>query len=482
MVPEVSDILVGEMRRSGFVLVGRLLVLLFLLGGPSAAIAQQGGKKGKSELTEMEQLANTALFVDAVKERLNENYDLAEEMLHQVIVMEPSHDAAHYELAILMVMKGRMQEALQEAETAASFDPENHWYKVMLGDLYNQSGQFRQAEGYWKELSEKYPDNIDYLNNYAYSLTQQNRFKEALKVYDVMQSQLGLNEQLCETKKNIWVYLKKPDAAVAELKPLMEAFPGESKYYIEAAQVFFTFKKEKKGVAYLEAAQRVDSTDEKLQMTLYDYYAKHKREKEAYACLRRIVGNPAVPIEPKRKVLSGYYLLAQQDTSYNREINPLLDLLVGAHPQQAESWSLRADFMIQQHRFNEALSDLENVLALDSSKSIVWEYYITILLQMNRPVEAAKAGERASQLFPTQAIPYFAMAAGAMEEQDYGTVVSHLQSALKYVSDNPAFVSDIYRMLARAYEAMGSYSKAEEAETKRAEYKRQADMLQKRKK
>ena len=101
---------------------------------------------------------------------------------------------------------------------------------------------------------------------------------------------------------------------------------------------------------------------------------------------------------------------------------------------------------------------------------------------MNRPVEAAKAGERASQLFPTQAIPYFAMAAGAMEEQDYGTVVSHLQSALKYVSDNPAFVSDIYRMLARAYEAMGSYSKAEEAETKRAEYKRQADMLQKRKK
>ena len=120
MVPEVSDILGSEMRRSGFVLVGRLLVLLLFLGGPSAAIAQQGGKKGKSELTEMEQLANTALFVDAVKERLNENYDLAEEMLHQVIVMEPSHDAAHYELAILMVLQGRMQEALQEAHPEIS--------------------------------------------------------------------------------------------------------------------------------------------------------------------------------------------------------------------------------------------------------------------------------------------------------------------------------------------------------------------------
>ena len=157
----------------------------------------------------------------------------------------------------------------------------------------------------------------------------------------------------------------------------------------------------------------------------------------------------------------------------------MLDLLVKAHPQQPESWSLRADFMIQQQRFTDALSDLERVLALDSSKSIVWEYYITILLQMNRPVEAAKAGERASQLFPTQAIPYFAMAAGAMEEQDYEAAVANLQSALKYISDNPAFVSDIYRMMARAYEAMGSYSKAEEAEARRVEYQRQADKKQK---
>ena len=66
-----------------------------------------------------------------------------------------------------------------------------------------------------------------------------------------------------------------------------------------------------------------------------------------------------------------------------------------------------------------------------------------------------------------------------MEEQDYEAAVANLQSALKYVADNPAFVSDIYRMMARAYEAMGSYSKAEEAEARRAEYQRQADKKQK---
>jgi predicted Zn-dependent protease len=299
-----------------------LLLFLFLSGGSAGSFAQHVGKKTEAGLSEKERLANTALFVDAVKERLNENYDMAEEMLHRVILTEPSHDAAHYELAILMVMKGRMQEALQEAETAASYNPENPWYKVMLGDLYNQSGQFRQAEEYWKELSEKYPDNLDYLNNFAFSLTQQNRLKEALKVYDAMQSQLGLNEQLCETKKNIWVYLKKPDAAVSELKPLMEAFPGETKYYLEAAQVYFTFNQEKKGVACLEAARRADSTDGQLLMTLYDYYVKHKKNKEALVILQQIVGNPAIPIEPKSKVLTAYYIRAQQDLSCYGEVCP----------------------------------------------------------------------------------------------------------------------------------------------------------------
>ncbi|MBR4491907.1 MAG: hypothetical protein IKO98_04555, partial [Bacteroidales bacterium] len=77
------------MHWLSYVAAGLLLAtLLSCVAVPS--FAQQGGKKAAPELTERERLANTALFVDAVKERLNENYDLAEEMLHRVIVAEPS--------------------------------------------------------------------------------------------------------------------------------------------------------------------------------------------------------------------------------------------------------------------------------------------------------------------------------------------------------------------------------------------------------
>ncbi|MBP5395778.1 MAG: tetratricopeptide repeat protein [Bacteroidales bacterium] len=450
------------------------LLLVLCLFAPVSGMAQRGAEKG-AVLSEKERMANTALFVDAVKERLNGNYDRAEEMLHQVILKEPSHDAAHYETAIILTLKGQLHAALQEALLASGLDPENMWYKVMIGDLYNQTGQPEKAEPYWRELSEKNPENLDYLNSYAYSLTRQNKLAKAIKVYDAMQRQIGVNEQLIETKKNIWLYLKKPDAAVAELLPLMEAYPDESAYPVEAAQIYMSAGKEKKAVPYLERALKTDSLNGHLLMLLYNYYSGHKKEREAYECLKKFVGNPNIQMEAKRKLMAVYYQRAQQDTSCYREAGPLLDLLVKTHANDADAWSQRADFLILQQRFDEALSDLERVLSLDSSKSVVWQYYITLLLQRNRVGEAAAAGARAVQLFPTQPVAYFAMAAGAMEDKDFETAVTNLQEARRYVSDNPAFLSDIYRLLAKSYEELGQYSKAEEAENMRRECQRQME-------
>lgn len=455
----------------------RTLMLCACCAMPFFSFAQKGGKVDGSRLTEAQQWANTALFVDAVKERLNENYDLAEEMLHRVIATEPSHDAAHYEMALLLINKGQIRAALQEAVEAAKYQPDNLWYQLLLGELYGQTGQHERAEACWRLLSEKRPDNLEYLNNYAYSLTQQEKLKEAVRVYGIMQRQLGANEELLETKKNLWLFMKKPDEAVAELEPLMEANPGETRYYLEAAQIYLIFKKNKKALACLEKAQQIDSTDGQLQMMLYDMYARSKKQDKAYECLKRVIGNPSVPMDAKRKVMSVYYQSVQQDPSYFKEVYPLLDLLVEAHPESAECRSLRADFLLLQQRYSDALPDLEKAISLDSTKSLAWQYYITILLQQNRPLEAAKAGARASRMFPTQAIPYFAMAAGAMEVQDYDSAVSLLQEALRYVSDNLMFQSDIYRMMARAYTELGSYSKAEEAEAKRAECQRQAEEI-----
>lgn len=458
-----------------------VLLCAFLGLCSSGAYAQKKNRDreapASAKLPQKIQLANTAMFIDAVKERLNENYDQAETLLHQVISVEPGHDAAHYELAILYMMKGKVQEALVEAQTAGKLDPENSWYKVMLADLYTQTGQWAQSTPYWAELSEKFPDNLEYLNSYAYALLQQQKLKEAVAVYDRMQLQLGPSEQLVETKKSIWLYLKKPDEAVKELHALMEAFPGEAKYYVEAAQIYMSEHKESKAVPYLEKAQRIDSTDETLLMMLYDYYTTRRKSSEALVYLKKIMRNPSISLEPKNKVMAAYYQEAKKHPSYYDEAYMLLDLMIQAHPQEAEVWSTRADFLLSQKRYPEAFSDLQKVLELDSSKYLVWQYAITILLQQNRVTEAADYARRASRLFPTQSIPYFAMAAGLMEENDYESAVPMLQKALRYAPESPAFLSDVYRLLAKCYNELGSFSKAEEAEAKRATFQRQVDDL-----
>lgn len=445
---------------------------------PSALQAQRKNAKAEkpavSALPEKERLANTALFVDAVKERLLENYDAAESMLHRVLAAEPSHDAAHYELAVILAMKGRMQEAIQEVRIAEQYDPENTWYKVMLGDLYNQTQQPEKAAPYWKFLAKRYPDNLEYLNNYAYALLQQEKLKEVLEVYDNMQRQLGLNEQLSETKKSVWLYLNKPDKAVAELHALIEAFPTEPKYLMEAAQVYMSVRKEAKAIPYLEKARQLDSNNSTLLMMLYDYYSGHRKEKEAEACMDRIMGHPGVDLETKIKAMDGFFRMASvRDTTVYPRLYRWLALAIQTHPDAVEPLSARAYLLFMQGRVAEGLSDLETALQKDSSQYRLWEMYMVMLLENNQPARAAKAGDAAARLFPTQALPYYARACGAMEERDFEQAVSDMETACRYATDNPAFLSDVYRLMSVAYDELGQFSKAEEARERQQQYQQQ---------
>ncbi|MBO4282844.1 MAG: tetratricopeptide repeat protein [Bacteroidales bacterium] len=465
------------MRKKALVWI--FVLCLNVLLAPSVLQAQRKAAKAEktpsSVLPEKARLANTALFVDAVKERLLENYDVAESMLHRVLAVEPDHDAAHYELAVILTLKGRVQEAIQEVKTAERCDPENMWYKVMLGDLYNQTQQPEKAAPYWKFLAQRQPDNLEYLNNYAYALLQQEKLKEAVEVYELMQRQLGLNEQLSETKKTVWLYLNKPDKAVAELDALIAAYPAEPNYLVEAAQIYMSAHKEAKAVPYLEKAQQLDSNNGTLLMMLYDYYAGHRKEKEADACMDRIMRNAGVSLETKMNALDEFYRQAStsRDTTVFNRVYRWLDLAIQTHPQAAGLFSARAYLRLMQGRGAEAIPDLEASLQRDSSQYNTWKMYMLMLLETDQPARAAAAGEEAVRLFPTQALPYYAMACGAMDERDFDRAVSELETACRYAEDQPALLADIYRLMAIVYEEQGQFSKAEEARERQRGFQQQ---------
>jgi predicted Zn-dependent protease len=120
------------------------------------------------QLSDKDKITNSGVFIDAVKERLIGNLNEAEKLILQVIALEPYHDAAHFEYANILAYNQRIPEAIIELKKAIELNNTNIWYKIMLGDLYNMTQNFSESEKLWKSIVEKYPDNLEYLYNYAF--------------------------------------------------------------------------------------------------------------------------------------------------------------------------------------------------------------------------------------------------------------------------------------------------------------------------
>lgn len=446
------------------------IFFIFCLLSSYIAVAQNSHNKPRNKSTAVEtvdlsdngKIKNSSKFIDAVKERLLGNLDVAEILLREVINLEPKHDAAHFEYAQILASKHRIPEAIIELKKAIELNNENIWYKIMLGDIYNMTQNYSESEKLWKPIVEKYPDNIEYLYHYALSLIYQNKLKEALKVYDKMEIQTGVNEEIVSAKHSIWMHLKDTKNAAKELHRLIETYPYESKYYLQLADFYNVNDMSKKAIPYIVKAQEIDPDNPEINIILYNYYISNKKNKEAFEALRKVFAAPVLPIEEKVKIIMRYFPVISTNKLYKREAFILLDSMIIAHPDNPMAWSVYADFLSQDNQLEEAVSAFEKVIEYDKSKYVIWEQYLSILLELNQFEKAYQQSAIAMELFPTQALPYFVHGIVSVQKKDWQQAISTLEEGEKYIVDNEAMRLQIYFYLAEAYHNISDNEKSDD--------------------
>ena len=138
-----------------------IVVFLSMIIFSCKPIKESGKTSGKS-LSEAELINNTALFIEAKKDIILGNEDLAIIKLQQCIDENPSNDAACYELSKILKAKKEYQQALNMAQKAVKLDEENNWYLKLLADLFQATGSYEKATKVFEELVKKEPTNLSY--------------------------------------------------------------------------------------------------------------------------------------------------------------------------------------------------------------------------------------------------------------------------------------------------------------------------------
>ena len=407
-----------------------------------------------------EEMQNTAAFIDAVKERLNGNHTAAENLLLQVLAKNPNHDVAHYEYAKLYLQKNKLSDAIRELKTAISLCDNNIWYKVLLAETYNEAGMHPLAEPLWAAVIKEQPQNLEYIYNYTLSLIYQNKLKEAINGYNLMEVQMGANEEITYAKRGIWLHLNKVDNAAKEMEKLAEENPGNPKYYLEIADMYIINKMQEKAIPYLKKAREINPNNPKINITLYNYYIENKKDEEAFTYLKSAFAAPELDIDEKMNILTRYYILFHSNAKVKEKAYILLDNLIKAHPEDPKTWSIYADFLIQDKQYAGAKNAFEKVIAFDDSKYAVWGQYLSILMELEQWEDAVNQSNNAIDLFPTQPLPYLTKGIASYMREEYQTAIEALDDGLQYVSEEQQKY-EFYFYLAETYGKMQDYAKSD---------------------
>ncbi len=438
------------------------LNLCFLFCIVVAVSQKKGNITNKTTiLDEKTSVENAGKFIDAVKERLIGNIDIAEIHLRYLVIAEPTNDAIHFEYAQVLMAKNQIQEAIIELKAAIKLNKDNIWYQIFLGSIYNMTRNFSEAEKIWKIVVKKAPNNIDYLYYYTFTLINQNKLKEAIKIYDKIEVQTGVNEDVTNAKHNIWVHLKKTKNAGKELDKLVKTYPNEIRYYLQIADFYNINGMNKNAIPYIKKAQELEPDNPEINIILYNHYLANKQYNDAFITLRNVFGTSSLSLEEKVKIIMNYYPFVIVNSQQRKEAFILLDTLIKAHPNSPIAWSVYGDFSIAIKDYHKALTSYEKVLTYDQSKYVVWEQYLSLLIELNQWEKVYDKSQQAMDLFPNQAFPYFTHALVAIQLEKWDIAIADLEKSENFIIDNDDLLLQIYFYLAEVYQKIANHKQSD---------------------
>ena len=100
------------------------------------------------------------------------------------------------------------------------------------------------------------------------------------------------------------------------------------------------------------------------------------------------------------------------------------------------------------------------MIARNESKYVIWEQYLSILLELELWEEAENQSNKVIELFPTQALPYLFKGISTYIQKDYPAAIEALDDGLQYVSEEKQKYQ-FYFYLAEAYEKTQNYEKSD---------------------
>ncbi|MGK6349733.1 tetratricopeptide repeat protein [Parapedobacter sp. DT-150] len=414
-------------------------------------------------LNAQDSLVIKELYFKGVQQKSAGQLAAAEKTFDSVVDLQPTNDAAHFELARIYVERQDYTAAARAAARAASLNPDNEWYWTTLLDIYRKTANVKKMAPIFDELIRLDPDKASHYHDKAYALYLDKQYAAALAVYDTIAGRFGETDDQYLTKHQIYMAQGNVKSATAQLEALIATKPKESRGYILLAERYTDAKETKKAMAILDEAAALFPNEPLVLLGKSDVYRATGKQRQAYEFLRQAFVSKGLDIDAKAGIL--YTAVGQQEHPLaTTSITGLADLLVELYPQEAKAYAVKGDIYTQLLQLEEARQAYLAALKINQYIDGVWQQLLQVELQMARYDDVQTHGKEALVLFPNHPLIMFFTGHGFLGNKNYEEARTHLETALNNADEtNTPLLTQVYSTLGDIYHALARYAESDVA-------------------
>jgi tetratricopeptide (TPR) repeat protein len=420
-------------------------------------IEKGGGKDSQNEVR------FGMMFVDACSARMKGNLEESKKLLVECEKIDPLSTAVKYELATVYKLLGVNDRALFYAKACAEAAPKNEWYVLLLIECHRTLKEYKQSAKLLEGLVKNYPAKMDFKEDLAIEYQRLGQIDKALKVYQELEKNFGVNEELSLRKSKLLGSMNKQAEAEQELIRLSQTDPMETRYYSHLADFYISHHDLEKAKGMYDRISSIDPHNPIVNLALHDYYSSQGKTEEAFEYLKKAFINPDLDVITKASITSSIFDKKMDLPYYREHAGELAEILIKVHPEAPEANALYGDLLNSEGKTLEASAYYYKSAIKERGNFSVWEKLLSVDGKLNRFDSIEHHSSLAKEYFPNIPLFYYFNGYSNIQLRNYKKAVESLRDGLEFVVDNNLLMIDFYKNLGEAYFHNGEFEKSYKA-------------------
>lgn len=425
-------------------------------------------QKGRSFFTPVSEgerrVMNDKLFVEAIAHKTKGEYENAIVILNNILKSKDQQKApVYYELARIYKDLKKFEEARKNIQKAIDLNAKNKWFYELNLQIAYDLQDAAEIESAFRVRKKAFPKNSDYDIEFSDFYLRQKKYNEVIKLYDEIESKIGVNQKLNHQKFLIYKSLDEYEKAEKEINKLIKAFPAESQNYIDLASFKFLYGEEKSAFEVYEEGLKINPDDPYILNEMARYYMNNGQQSKGYELYQKVLANPTFNPTSKIDILRGFIRLGEIDKIAYQKTKNYMELTADVHPYNHKINMYAGDFYFKDQQYEKSAQYYETAIELNSNNYNAWRQLILCFYNISSFEKMNEVAEEALTYYPTQPELFLYCGLALVQLKEYNKAIELLEEGNDFVpSKNKPLKAQFLGALADAYHANNEHEKSDE--------------------